>query len=253
MKVGHSGKPARDRLLDVSDVRGLIVETPGAIALPRMLIHAGNVGPMAAQGFYTLGSAVQSVEAAGLAYRLAPGANQTHSLFSPFGMPLGADRSLYPLSARRSRRYVWETVLSRGTIFAGVQCEIGLKDDALELSDASDNGIILQSLSTLNGGRWTLQTKRLGGGAVVTGADSGITPGAAALQHFMFDYFDQANPVLRILINGVVAYTVTGLANLPITNTGEGLYCLCITSGGSLNPGLGAEERIYDSRFYIEE
>jgi hypothetical protein len=253
---GAPSTPETSLLLDVHDIAGSMMDAPGSSTGGRAIFRRGNTGEVSGLGFYQLsGATAGSLTPAGLARRFGPGANQTHSAFSQFGIPLGCDRSLWPASFFTGKRYVWDCVISRTTIFAGVQCEIGLKDDALELSDASDNGIILQSLSTLNAGRWTLQTKRLGGGGVVTGADSGVSPGAGLLNHIRFDYRDYRSlpPELRISVGGVLLYTVSGLAALPISNTGEATYCLCILLGGSANPGLGAEMFLYDSRFFIQE
>jgi hypothetical protein len=239
-------------LLDVIEDFGIILNTPGSLSTVKPYVAAGQVDVAQTNfPFQGLGGVAPTfVTQNGLgARRFAPGTNQTCIAYSMFGMPLKRDLSLIPASVRRQYIHTWDTVLARATpLIAGVKCTIGLQDDGVEFTTAG-GGIVLSSQSTENAGRWTLKYYLINGGAIQTGADSGVVPDGTP-QHFQFKYHDvYPSPYLEISINGVLKYTVSG-ALLPVFDGNEPLnYCIC--SGGAVNT-IGQLEHNFYNRFMVE-
>lgn len=239
-------------LLEIVEDFGLILSTPGSITTPRPYVSGGAIDLSMANLMYQgLGSVSPGfVTQNGLgARRFQPGTNQTCIAYSPLGMPLKRDLSLIPASIRRQHRFVWDTVIARTTpLIAGVKMTIGLSDDGVEFTTAG-GGIALSSVSTENASRWTLKYYLANGGAIQTGADSGVAPDGTP-QHFRFEYFDiYPNPHLDISINGVLKYTISG-ALLPPFDGNEPLN-LCICSGGAVNT-IGQLDHQFFTKYLVE-
>jgi hypothetical protein len=165
-------------------------------------------------------------------------------------MPLGRDLSLFPGVLRVSRLYVWQLLVERITpLVAGGRLEVGIVDDGVDLENGSNHGIVLRSDSTLNGGAWTVVTKRTSGGASVIGANTGQVPGG--IQALELRYLDSLAPVMEFRINGVIAAAVAGLANLPVQDGGE-CFGISMVAGYAAHPA-GQVDHLYSSRYFVRE
>jgi hypothetical protein len=243
--------PPESLSLDAIDGLGMIYAVPGSNSGPGVIFRRGNAN-LQLQNFYQLNGATIQNNAAGTAHvrRYGPGANQVHSIMTPFAFTVGVNRALTPAALRVARLFVYETVFQIETALAGVQRFIGLLDDNLQV-DSANGGIGIRSLSTENGGAWTLKYRLTNGGALQTGVNTGIVPDG--LPHaFQVTYRDSTSPLLRINIDGVNVASIAGAANLPAADGNECLYP-CTAVGSTTNPGLGEVAYTFDSRFYIQE
>lgn len=253
MRVGRSGKPGRTPLLEVWEALGAFFDTPGSIASPRALYAVGTDGG-AISTLYTLAGGVaptHTVRNGHVVRAFAPGTNQASVATLKYAFPLSHEVLDYPASFRQQRRYVWETVVERTSpLVAGVKMEIGYVDDpGNELSLVNDNGLIIQSVSTVNAGRFTVWTKN-SGGAVTQGADLGVTP-EGQLVHVKFEYFDITVPSLNIYLNGTLKATFAAAALAALNPAVNEPMNLNVHSGGNPNT-IGQVDFQYDSHLLIE-
>lgn len=260
MRIGRSGKPGRTRLFDAIEDYGTF-NTPGSLTTPRPLVAVGSNSTLEGQLWFTLSgtaaptvNTIQLPSGARLFGRIfQPGLNQTAFAFSPLGMPLGEDLSVFPASARIARRYVWETMFARTfPVVAGHNAELGLLDDAAKMG-VGQIGIVMRSISTVYGGNWHSVVNRAG--AEIVGADSGVGP-TGALQHFKFEYLWSLSPVFNVYIDGTLRASISGIANLPTPGgfagaSNENMCCL-ISTGAAASPAGQIDWQV-GNRFYIEE
>ncbi len=254
MRAGRSGKPGRTPLLEIWEMNGgILTDTPGSISSPRALYSVGN-DAQTIQALYTLGGGALPFYATRNGHwvrQFQPGSAQIAAATLGYGLPLGRQVGQYPASFRPQRRIVWETVFERSNPLVGTGiAEIGVRDDPGNNIDAVNSlGLVIRSSAAVNAGRWTLMYKP-DSGAVVTGADSGVSP--FALRHIKFEYYDMVTPVLNIYIDGTLRITVPAsiLTTLCTLNTNEPLP-IGVQSG---DPGatIGQVDYQYESHFLIE-
>lgn len=110
-------------------------------------------------------------------------------------------------------------------------------------------GVEISSRSTVNGGRWTRYLRTVSAAGIAS-ADLGIHPDAGPL-HAGFRYeHTAAAPTLSLLINGAVAESWVGVANLPQPLTfAAGLMRIAVTSNSVI---VGQTDMYVQSHLRIE-
>lgn len=164
--------------------------------------------------------------------------------------PIGRDNSGDPVSANRPLRWIHEVELVRtGPIVNVTGYGYGFRGSNLLTALSTSLGITVESLTAINGGRWTVFCRQVNGGALTVSLDTGI---AGTTRVFLrWEYEDTRAPLLRLRINGQVILTLTGLANLPQPTAAQILYPGFVQGDGTLT-GVGQVDRCYNARWRVE-
>lgn len=241
--------------LDVVDDTGSVLDVPGSITSTRPYCRRGSMPGPTTAGFFQLNTFAALVADGFLTYSAVSTLNAIQFAYSRFGFPLGRDYAAAatapPVSGRIFREYIHEAVVTRvAPLIANVPAAVGLHDDANPFGIGGAFGIEVLSIDSLNGGRWTLRSCLTSGGPIVVGGDSGISPVGAAT-FFRWIYRDTDAPRLTIEINGVPAFTIAGIVNLPVT--GNECFNFGLFQGTTAGSAAGQTDRIYAGRYYIRE
>lgn len=165
-------------------------------------------------------------------------------------IPIGANRANDPTAALRPMRHTFEALLIRA---AGIVASTGFgygfrRTNGLQGLNATTPGIAVESITTINGGNWTIFQRNVNAGAQ-TSTDTGI-PGTTRL-FFQLVYEDTTNPRLRIRLNGATALDLIGLANLPAL-TGAEILDNGFFQGDATLTGVGQVDRVRQGRYKLE-
>lgn len=167
--------------------------------------------------------------------------------------PIGADYSLDPAVANRPLRYLWEVVMRRATpIVAGTGFGMGFRTSNTLLALNTQAGIAVESITTLNGARWTVNRRLVAGGANIP-VDTLIPGETPVLVQFIYD--DGTAPRLQVLVNGVTFLDITALGTaIPQIPDGSGLNFFPQWVGGDATlGGAGQVDRLRRARMTVEQ
>jgi hypothetical protein len=166
-----------------------------------------------------------------------------------FEIPFGADRSNDPAAANRPLRYILECLLIRAApIVADTGFGYGFRRFNGLLGDtASGPGLALESLTTVNGGNWTVFRRLTDAGALLT-TDTGIPGSTRIFARFIYD--DTTNPRFQVEVNGATVLDLVGLAN-QLDPSGTEVYFPGFFQGSGTFTGVGQVDRVRQCRFRI--
>lgn len=162
-------------------------------------------------------------------------------------IPIGADRSGDPAAALRPLKHTWEVLLIRpNPLIANTGFGYGFRrSNGLLGLDPTGIGVVVESITTVNAGRWTLYQRNLTGGART--ATDLLIPGTTRL-FLRFIYQDTTNPSLQVEANGVQVLNAVGLANLP-QPVGAEILDNGFFQGDAGLAGVGGIDRVRQARY----
>lgn len=164
----------------------------------------------------------------------------------PALIPFGADHSGDPVSSRRPLRYTLEALVIRtAPVAANVSFGYGFRRTNATAIGSATPCIAVESISTVNGGNWTVFSTRVNAGAQTT-FDTGI-PGSTRI-FLQFIYDDTTAPRLQILMNGATVWDVSGLANIQSLAGAEQLSNGFFSGAGA----VGQVDRVRQVRFLVQ-
>lgn len=164
--------------------------------------------------------------------------------------PIGRDHSGDPVSSHRPLRWIHEVELVRAAPIVNVTgFGYGFRGSNLLTALSTALGVAVESLTAINGGNWTIFCREINGGPLTVSLDTGI-PGTTRV-FLRFEYEDTTAPELRILINGQLWLTLTGLAELPQPTAAQILFPGFFQGDGALT-GVGQVDRCYNARWRVE-
>jgi hypothetical protein len=114
---------------------------------------------------------------------------------------------------RRPRRYLF-SVAARRTVAGTARWNMAMTETDGGLVNLTRPGIGWVSDAAVNGGNWTPASRRLNGGALVLGADTGISP--AAFHLLGLRYTEGLTPRIEWLLDGVPRQLIEGDANMLV-------------------------------------
>lgn len=165
------------------------------------------------------------------------------------GIPMGANRSNDPTAALRPIRYILEALLIRAApIVAATGFGYGFSRTNSLVNFTATPGIQVASITTVNGGNWSVYQRLVNVGALVV-TDTGVPGTTRAFLRFIYD--DTTNPRLQILLNGATVHDVTGLANVPAL-TGAEILDNGFFQGDVTLAGVGQVDRVRQCRFRMQ-
>lgn len=239
-------------LLDIAALAGVsngsgdqVLVRAGAWLLPGLTFFSGLTGAPAVK-----------LTAEGVSYEFTSAVNSVKAISNAgVVLPLHADpASVLPSEDRKYYRYLLEATLWRVGALAGWPFSLYFSNLGYIGPGGSVNarGVQLTSRSDINGGNWTPVYRRVLGGAITQGLDSGI-PGTTRIRA-AFDFSSGPTPALSVKINGTAILTLSGSAALPTLTmpaAATDAFAFGISQGLSAGGGAGIVDYATDVRWRI--
>ncbi len=228
-----------------------ILSDAGAWLLTRRGAYLGRNSLMDSS---TGATAVMRPSSNGMFWRRALSVVNSHvgNGFVAPGWPVGNNYASTPVSAQLPLEWRFQLLVARtGPLTAGVPGFFGIIGNSFSTPVSSAFPLYgLHSLSTENGGAWTVYLRSRKAGAIVT-TNLGIDP---TTQHLLeLIYRDTSAPQIQLAVDGVVVDTVTGIANVPQQDMNENNWCVGFTNGRLAGGASGQADYYRRARLIIQE
>lgn len=162
------------------------------------------------------------------------------------------DESLAPAAGRYPYRITYEMVIKRATpLVADAPLGFYISFVGLQIPEGTTNcGFGIYSSTPVNGGRWSVVSRKNTGGAAGATIDTGIAGDTQILARLIYEH--TSNPRLWAEVNGTVFGLLQGVANMPVIPGGQDWFVI-IVNGQSVGGGVGQVDRFRQPRIKIEE